>query len=233
MIAELVGTAAPNAASVPPRQLARPVSIVPNIPGIPGPPISSSGSVSPSGLPVHSEAKMVSVQRVPAAFRLRWPLQEGFFPLAFAKSRSEIRLECCSVLGSGVGGAAALACRVGTRCCWDAAQPGVVCAELLPASKVTDGLEVGLGMAEPRAGMLCCNLRVWVMGFVQSLRLKVCEEKNTSILEQRAAKPRCFLVRTGGGGYRSASWQRCAVPRCHLNATTKCVQGSRAELHHG
>ncbi|XP_010724744.3 cyclic AMP-dependent transcription factor ATF-7, partial [Meleagris gallopavo] len=38
--------------------LARPVSIVPNIPGIPGPPISSSGSVSPSGLPVHSEAKM-------------------------------------------------------------------------------------------------------------------------------------------------------------------------------
>lgn len=177
---------------------------------------------------------MVSVQRVPAAFRLRWPLQEGFFPLAFAKSRSEIRSECCSVLGSGVGGAAALACRVGTRCWWDAAQPGVVCAELLPASKVTDGLEVGLGMAEPRAGMLCCNLRVWVMGFVQSLRLKVCEEKNTSILEQRAAKPRCFLVRTGGGVTdRPASWQRCAVPRCHLNATTKCVQGSRAELHHG
>ncbi|XP_021238108.1 cyclic AMP-dependent transcription factor ATF-7 [Numida meleagris] len=42
----------------PPRQLARPMSIVPNIPGIPGPPINSSGSVSPSGLPVHSEAKM-------------------------------------------------------------------------------------------------------------------------------------------------------------------------------
>uniref|UniRef100_A0A8C9LAQ5 Cyclic AMP-dependent transcription factor ATF-7 n=1 Tax=Pavo cristatus TaxID=9049 RepID=A0A8C9LAQ5_PAVCR len=38
--------------------LARPVSIVPNIPGIPGPPISSSGSVSPPGLPVHSEAKL-------------------------------------------------------------------------------------------------------------------------------------------------------------------------------
>ncbi|OXB62135.1 UNVERIFIED_CONTAM: hypothetical protein H355_012882, partial [Colinus virginianus] len=38
--------------------LARPVSIMPNIPGIPGPPLNSSGSVSPSGLPVHSEAKM-------------------------------------------------------------------------------------------------------------------------------------------------------------------------------
>ncbi|XP_053152572.1 cyclic AMP-dependent transcription factor ATF-7 isoform X3 [Hemicordylus capensis] len=38
--------------------LARPMSVVPNIPGIPGPPIASSGSISPSGLPVHSEAKM-------------------------------------------------------------------------------------------------------------------------------------------------------------------------------
>uniref|UniRef100_A0A8B9STG8 Cyclic AMP-dependent transcription factor ATF-7 n=1 Tax=Anas platyrhynchos TaxID=8839 RepID=A0A8B9STG8_ANAPL len=38
--------------------LARPMAMVPNIPGIPGPPINSSGSISPSGLPVHSEAKM-------------------------------------------------------------------------------------------------------------------------------------------------------------------------------
>uniref|UniRef100_A0A8D0BC70 Cyclic AMP-dependent transcription factor ATF-7 n=2 Tax=Salvator merianae TaxID=96440 RepID=A0A8D0BC70_SALMN len=38
--------------------LARPMSVVPNIPGIPGPPMISSGSISPSGLPVHSEAKM-------------------------------------------------------------------------------------------------------------------------------------------------------------------------------
>ncbi|XP_010189003.1 PREDICTED: cyclic AMP-dependent transcription factor ATF-7 isoform X2 [Mesitornis unicolor] len=38
--------------------LARPMAMVPNIPGIPGPPINSSGSLSPSGLPVHSEAKM-------------------------------------------------------------------------------------------------------------------------------------------------------------------------------
>ncbi|XP_025902462.1 cyclic AMP-dependent transcription factor ATF-7 [Nothoprocta perdicaria] len=38
--------------------LARPVSMVPNIPGIPGPPINSSGSISPSGLPAPSEAKM-------------------------------------------------------------------------------------------------------------------------------------------------------------------------------
>lgn len=133
-IAELVGTAAPNAASVPPRQLARPVSIVPNIPGIPGPPISSSGSVSPSGLPVHSEAKMVSVQRVPAAFRLRRPLHEGFFPVSlFCKEPLRNESECCSALGSGAGGAAALAGRVGTQCWWDAAQPSVVCAELLPA----------------------------------------------------------------------------------------------------
>lgn len=39
------------------------MAMVPNIPGIPGPPINSSGSISPSGLPVHSEAKMVSVQK--------------------------------------------------------------------------------------------------------------------------------------------------------------------------
>ncbi|KAK2510983.1 Atf7 [Columba guinea] len=38
--------------------LARPMPMVPNIPGIPGPPINTSGSISPSGLPVHSEAKM-------------------------------------------------------------------------------------------------------------------------------------------------------------------------------
>ncbi|KAM6394883.1 LOW QUALITY PROTEIN: cyclic AMP-dependent transcription factor ATF-7 [Rhynochetos jubatus] len=38
--------------------LARPMPVVPNIPGIPGPPVHSSGSVSPSGLPAHSEAKM-------------------------------------------------------------------------------------------------------------------------------------------------------------------------------
>uniref|UniRef100_G1S7H3 Cyclic AMP-dependent transcription factor ATF-7 n=1 Tax=Nomascus leucogenys TaxID=61853 RepID=G1S7H3_NOMLE len=38
--------------------LARPVSMVPNIPGIPGPPVNSSGSISPSGHPIPSEAKM-------------------------------------------------------------------------------------------------------------------------------------------------------------------------------
>lgn len=43
-------------------QLARPMCMVPNIPGIPGPPLggSSSGSNSPSGYSIHSEAKMVS-----------------------------------------------------------------------------------------------------------------------------------------------------------------------------
>uniref|UniRef100_A0A3Q1EPV3 Cyclic AMP-dependent transcription factor ATF-7 n=1 Tax=Acanthochromis polyacanthus TaxID=80966 RepID=A0A3Q1EPV3_9TELE len=41
-------------------QLARPMCMVPNIPGIPGPPLggSSSGSNSPSGYSIHSEAKM-------------------------------------------------------------------------------------------------------------------------------------------------------------------------------
>ncbi|XP_039656104.1 cyclic AMP-dependent transcription factor ATF-7a isoform X1 [Perca fluviatilis] len=40
--------------------LARPMCMVPNIPGIPGPPLggSSSGSNSPSGYSIHSEAKM-------------------------------------------------------------------------------------------------------------------------------------------------------------------------------
>ncbi|XP_062248141.1 cyclic AMP-dependent transcription factor ATF-7a isoform X1 [Platichthys flesus] len=40
--------------------LARPLCMVPNIPGIPGPPLggSSSGSNSPSGYNIHSEAKM-------------------------------------------------------------------------------------------------------------------------------------------------------------------------------
>ncbi|KAM6977139.1 ankyrin repeat and SOCS box protein 8 isoform 1-T1 [Aplochiton taeniatus] len=40
--------------------LARPMSMVPNVPGIPGPPLggSSSGSNSPSGYSSHSEAKM-------------------------------------------------------------------------------------------------------------------------------------------------------------------------------
>ncbi|XP_005739678.1 cyclic AMP-dependent transcription factor ATF-7b isoform X1 [Pundamilia nyererei] len=40
--------------------LARPVNTVPNIPGIPGPPVggASSGSSSPSGYTLHSEAKM-------------------------------------------------------------------------------------------------------------------------------------------------------------------------------
>ncbi|KAJ7341641.1 hypothetical protein JRQ81_005988 [Phrynocephalus forsythii] len=38
--------------------LARPMYVVPNIPGIPGPLVISSGSISPSGLVVYLEAKM-------------------------------------------------------------------------------------------------------------------------------------------------------------------------------
>lgn len=42
-------------------KLARPANSVPNIPGIPGPPVggASSGSSSPSGYSLHSEAKLV------------------------------------------------------------------------------------------------------------------------------------------------------------------------------
>ncbi|NXS28714.1 ATF7 factor, partial [Pomatostomus ruficeps] len=51
--------AVPTPLSLCPRQLARPMAMVPNIPGIPGPPLGSgSGSVSPAGLPAHSEAKL-------------------------------------------------------------------------------------------------------------------------------------------------------------------------------
>lgn len=44
-------------------QLARQMCMVPNIPGIPGPPLggSSSGSNSPSGYSISSEAKMVGI----------------------------------------------------------------------------------------------------------------------------------------------------------------------------
>ncbi|XP_018411718.1 PREDICTED: cyclic AMP-dependent transcription factor ATF-7 [Nanorana parkeri] len=53
--------------------LARPMSMVPNIPGIPGPPIiGGGGHISPSGLSVHSEAKMrlkaSLTQQVPLSF---------------------------------------------------------------------------------------------------------------------------------------------------------------------
>ncbi|KAK3547840.1 hypothetical protein QTP86_031964, partial [Hemibagrus guttatus] len=49
--------------------LARPMCMVPNIPGIPGPPLggSSSGSSSPSGYNPHAEAKMVSETHVVSA----------------------------------------------------------------------------------------------------------------------------------------------------------------------
>ncbi|XP_040281756.1 cyclic AMP-dependent transcription factor ATF-7-like isoform X4 [Bufo bufo] len=41
--------------------LARPMNMVPNIPGIPGPPvIGGGGHISPSGLSAHTEAKLVS-----------------------------------------------------------------------------------------------------------------------------------------------------------------------------
>lgn len=44
--------------------------MVPNIPGIPGPPVNSSGSISPSGHPMPSEAKMVSTSQPGAMLAL-------------------------------------------------------------------------------------------------------------------------------------------------------------------
>jgi len=137
IIAARVGTAALNAASVPPRQLARPVSIVPNIPGIPGPPSSSSGSVSPPGLPVHSEAKMVSVAPHPLR-PLRSaraaPSAKAFFPRDFCKEllRNQSPVPGWDRLsGSAVGVAAALPGRGGAQRCWDGAQRcTALCAEL-------------------------------------------------------------------------------------------------------
>uniref|UniRef100_A0A1A7WTR7 Activating transcription factor 7b n=1 Tax=Iconisemion striatum TaxID=60296 RepID=A0A1A7WTR7_9TELE len=60
--------------------IARPMNTVPNIPGIPGPPVggASSGSSSPSGYGLHSEAKMVSLQRLKAALSHQGPgTQDG------------------------------------------------------------------------------------------------------------------------------------------------------------
>lgn len=66
-------------------QLARPVSMVPNIPGIPGPPVNSSGSISPSGHPMPSEAKMVSTSQPEAMLAL---LKEVVFQASQAKEPS-------------------------------------------------------------------------------------------------------------------------------------------------
>lgn len=84
----------PNPPVSRPLQLARPMSMVPNIPGIPGPPINSSGSISPSGLPVHSEAKMVSGREGVTASGLSLSLQHllvgGFSPFPRSQGSSRI-----------------------------------------------------------------------------------------------------------------------------------------------
>jgi hypothetical protein len=67
-------------------QLARPVSMVPNIPGIPGPPVNSSGSISPSGHPMPSEAKMVSTSQPGVMFAL---LKEMVISLGFSSELSK------------------------------------------------------------------------------------------------------------------------------------------------
>ncbi|XP_036070259.1 cyclic AMP-dependent transcription factor ATF-7-like [Oryzias melastigma] len=64
--------------------LARPMCMVPNIPGIPGPPLggSSSGSNSPSGYSNHSEAKM----RLKAALSQQSPLGQNMGVMAMGSS---------------------------------------------------------------------------------------------------------------------------------------------------
>uniref|UniRef100_A0A3B4WTX2 Cyclic AMP-dependent transcription factor ATF-7 n=1 Tax=Seriola lalandi dorsalis TaxID=1841481 RepID=A0A3B4WTX2_SERLL len=65
-------------------QLARPLCMVPNIPGIPGPPLggSSSGSNSPSGYSIHSEAKM----RLKAALSQQSPSGQSMGVMAMGSS---------------------------------------------------------------------------------------------------------------------------------------------------
>ncbi|KAK1801893.1 hypothetical protein P4O66_022527 [Electrophorus voltai] len=64
--------------------LARPMCMVPNIPGIPGPPLggSSSGSSSPSGYNPHSEAKM----RLKAALSQQSTATQGCVAMAMGSS---------------------------------------------------------------------------------------------------------------------------------------------------
>ncbi|XP_029012607.2 cyclic AMP-dependent transcription factor ATF-7a isoform X2 [Betta splendens] len=64
--------------------LARPMCMVPNIPGIPGPPLggSSSGSNSPSGYSIHSEAKM----RLKAALSQQSPSGQSMGIMAMGSS---------------------------------------------------------------------------------------------------------------------------------------------------
>uniref|UniRef100_A0A3Q2Y5I7 Cyclic AMP-dependent transcription factor ATF-7 n=1 Tax=Hippocampus comes TaxID=109280 RepID=A0A3Q2Y5I7_HIPCM len=65
-------------------KLARPMCMVPNIPGIPGPPLgsSSSGSNSPSGYSIHSEAKM----RLKAALSQQSPSGHSIGMMAMGNS---------------------------------------------------------------------------------------------------------------------------------------------------
>ncbi|XP_031949745.1 cyclic AMP-dependent transcription factor ATF-7 isoform X1 [Corvus kubaryi] len=74
--------------------LARPMSMVPNIPGIPGPPINSSGSISPSGLPVHSEAKM----RLKASLTASSSLNGGSLVVGSASTMVTARPEQSQIL---------------------------------------------------------------------------------------------------------------------------------------
>ncbi|XP_075055315.1 cyclic AMP-dependent transcription factor ATF-7 isoform X3 [Mixophyes fleayi] len=72
--------------------LARPMSLVPNIPGIPGPPIiGGGGHISPSGLSAHSEAKM----RLKASLTQQAPssLNGGMAMVASRPEQSQILVQ--------------------------------------------------------------------------------------------------------------------------------------------
>ncbi|CAI9559867.1 unnamed protein product [Staurois parvus] len=79
--------------------LARPMTMVPNIPGIPGPPlIGGAGHISPSGLSVHSEAKMLtwfSLQRLKASLTHQVPssFNGGMAMVASRPEQSQILVQ--------------------------------------------------------------------------------------------------------------------------------------------
>ncbi|XP_032939184.1 cyclic AMP-dependent transcription factor ATF-7-like [Catharus ustulatus] len=75
--------------------LARPVPVVPNVPGIPGPPLHSGGSISPSGLPVHSEAKM----RLKASLAASSSLNGSSLAVGSASTMVTARPEQSQILG--------------------------------------------------------------------------------------------------------------------------------------
>lgn len=224
IIAARVGTAALNAASVPPRQLARPVSIVPNIPGIPGPPSSSSGSVSPPGLPVHSEAKMVSVAPHPLR-PLRSaraaPSTKAFFPRDFCQEllrnqspvpgwdRLSVWLRLCPAGGalSAAGTELSVARRFAQSC-----------GSRFQGDRWAGG-GLGEGRAKSRDAVLQCEELGDGFCGKQHLRFRTKEGETPLFFDQNGGLQICPLP--------------CSTLPLLPSHPAGCLQGSQAELHSG